>query len=218
MTVETDLAGNPRIRNAIVDLGAYEYQGALEPFATPVLLTGEPGVYVSYGANRHRLLWTAIENASAYELTYSADGGGTWSSVTFGTTSGIVRGLSYGDDMVYRVRALGTGDYCDSDWSVTRTFNVCPMDVDNDGDIGPTDLALVLNLWLKSEDDLEYRHYCDIDGDGDIGPTDRVFLKNNWLGESGSADLFYPRPLPAAADTVFDEFGSVDLEVDFDFF
>ena len=74
--------------------------------------------------------------------------------------------------MVYRVRALGTGDYCDSDWSVTRTFNVCPMDVDNDGD---------------------------------IGPTDRVFLKNNWLGESGSADLFYPRPLPAAADTVFDE-------------
>ncbi|MGI5832140.1 MAG: YDG domain-containing protein [Thermoguttaceae bacterium] len=190
----------------------------LRPLDAPTILTGDPGVYVSYGANRHRLLWTAIENASAYELTYSADGGGTWSSVTSGTTSGIVRGLSYGDDMVYRVRALGTGAYCDSDWSVTRTFNVCPMDVDNDGDIGPTDLALVLNLWLKSEDDAEYRHYCDIDGDGDIGPTDRVFLKNNWLGESGSADLFYPRPLPAAADTVFDEFGSVDLEVDFDFF
>ncbi|MGI5832704.1 MAG: YDG domain-containing protein, partial [Thermoguttaceae bacterium] len=186
----------------------------VEQLDAPTILTGDPGIYVSYGANRHQLLWTEVENASAYELSYSADGGATWNSVTSETTSGIVRSLTYGVDMTYRVRAVGVGAYLNSEWSEPRTFNVCPMDINNDGDIAPADRALLLNVWLTDNFDDDYRIYCDVDADGDIGPTDRAFLVANWLGSAGSEGLLYPPAL--AADIAFEEFASADLDANLD--
>ena len=181
------------------------------PLAAPTITTGR-GVYVSYGANRHLLQWSAVENASGYEVAYT-DGGTAWTLVSAEDTSAVIRGLTYGLDVDYKVRALGDGvSYADSDWSAVKTFNVCPMDINNDGDISGGDRTLLANSWLSEEGDDEYRYYADINGDGDIGGADRAYLSNNWLGEVGNDDLQYP---PAKrADAFFADFASADLDVD----
>ncbi|MGI5832589.1 MAG: YDG domain-containing protein [Thermoguttaceae bacterium] len=183
--------------------------------AAPTIQTGIRGVYVSGGANRHQIVWSEVANVSGYELSYTT-GGGAWTSLETTETRAVVLGLTYGTDVTYRVRALGTGSYTDSDWSPSKTFNVCPMDINNDGDISGGDRALLSSAWLAEEGDDEYRIYCDINGDGDISNGDRVFISRNWLSEAGDADLTYPPALQA--DAVFAEFASADLDVDLSVF
>ena len=212
VTTETDLAGNPRIVEGIVDLGAFEYTGLTEPLDSPTITTGSRGVYVSCGANRHKLQWTAVENASGYELAYSTDGN-AWTSVSATETAAVVSGLAYGQDVRYRVRALGTGSYTDSEWSEVKTFNVCPMDVNGDGDITGGDRAILAQSWLAEEGENDYIPAADVNGDGDVSNGDRAFLSANWLGETGDDDLIYPS-VRSAADIAFAVYDSGDLEVD----
>ena len=185
--------------------------------SAPTITTGNRGVYVSYGANRHYLQWSAVDNASGYELSYSANGG-AWTTVNAAETSAVVRGLTYGDNVTYRVRALGTGSYTDSDWSAAKTFSVCPMDINNDEDISGGDRTLLAQAWLSEEGEEGYEYYADINGDGDVGGADRAYLSNNWLlnVEDDADDLQYP---PAKrADAFFADFASADLDTDLDVF
>ena len=218
VTVETDIAGNPRVINGIVDIGAYEYGAAPVPVIldAPEISTGSRGVYPSCGANRHRIAWDAVENASCYELQYSTDGA-SWTAVSAAETAAVVTGLTYGQNVQYRVRALGTGSYTDSDWSEVKTFRVCPMDVNGDGDIAVGDHAILAQSWLSAEGDEDYVPAADINADGDVSPGDLVYLSNNWLAEAGDGDLTYPKPA-AAADIAFAAYGSGDLEADPDMF
>ncbi|MBR5415975.1 MAG: hypothetical protein IK105_08580 [Thermoguttaceae bacterium] len=215
---ETDLDGNPRIDNGIVDIGAFEYIGGFTPtpLDAPAILTGSRGIYVSYGANRHYIQWGAVAGASGYEVQYST-GGANWTSVSAAGTSAVITGLSYGADVTYRVRALGSGSYLDSGWSRTKTFNVCPMDVNNDGDISNGDRTIVANAWLSEEGDDDYRYYADINGDGEVTNPDRPFIGQNWNKEAGDADLLYPRALHAA-DAVFAEYDSAEIGAGTDLF
>ncbi len=173
--------------------------GEGEQLAAPAITTGTRGVYVSYGANRHYIQWSAVAHASSYEVQYTADGN-AWSTVAADGTAAVIRGLAYGADVTYRVRALGDGvSYTDSDWSRTKTFNVCPMDINNDGDIGGLDRNILAVSWGAEEGDDEYRFYADINADGDIGGLDRNFLGSNWGAEAGDDDLTYPRAVRALA-------------------
>ncbi|MBR2694066.1 MAG: hypothetical protein IKE69_07605 [Thermoguttaceae bacterium] len=191
-------------------------QGGGEQLAAPTITTGNRGVYVSYGANRHNIQWGAVANASGYEVQYTV-GGSTFGSVSVTDAYAVINGLAYGTDVTYRVRALGDGvSYTDSEWSASKTFNVCPMDINNDGDISGSDRNLLASSWLSEEGDDEYQYYADINGDGDVSGADRNFISNNWLGEAGDDDLTYPRPL--AADAVFAAYEAGDLDVDFDVF
>ncbi|MBO7725829.1 MAG: fibronectin type III domain-containing protein, partial [Thermoguttaceae bacterium] len=217
VTAETDLAGNPRIVGDIIDLGSYEYQGSgPQQLASPTILTGSMGIYVSHGANRHQIQWNAVENAVGYELTYTSDNRDGWTSVITPETSAVVIGLAYGNEVSYRVRALGEGSFTDSDWSEGKTFNVCPMDINNDGDIGGIERVILAQSWLAKEGDDDYIPAADIDGNGDVVGTDRAFLANNWLNEVGIDDMIYPRPL--AADLVFAVYESGELDADLNVF
>ncbi|MBO7726349.1 MAG: right-handed parallel beta-helix repeat-containing protein, partial [Thermoguttaceae bacterium] len=213
---EFDIAGNPRIVGGVVDIGAHEYVGSLTPLGAPVITSGSRGIYISCGANRHYLQWGAVAGASGYEVQYST-GGSSWTSVSTTGTGAVIAGLTYGADVTYRVRALGTGSYTDSAWSGTKTFNVCPMDVNGDGDISGGDRSIVALMWLAEDGDDNYQSYADINGDGEISGPDRQFIGGNWTKEAGDADLLYPRAL-RAADAAFAEYASAEPDVDSDLF
>ena len=211
-------AGEGVFADSELDFGSVTFTveaGGGEQLAAPVITTGNRGVYVSYGANRHLIQWGAVANASGYEVGYTV-GGSSWQTVRVTDVNAVINGLAYGTDVTYRVRALGTGSYTDSDWSASKTFNVCPMDINNDGDISGSDRNLLSSSWLSEEGDDEYQYYADINGDGDVSGADRNFISNNWLSEAGDDDLTYPRPL--AADAVFAAYEAGDLDVDFDVF
>ena len=202
----TDLAGNARIVNEIVDIGAFEYPHH-DPISltTPTMITGDNGVWVSNGANRHEITWTPSENASSYELAYSTDEN-QWTTIRTERTNAIVTNLPYGANIAYRVRALGTELYADSEWSSSRTFNVCPMDINGDGDISGVDRVFLISHWLSEEGDDNFRPYCDINGDGNISNPDLLYIIANWLAEAGHHNLIYPPPL--VADMIFSGYDS----------
>ena len=133
-----------------------------------------------------------------------------------GETSVVITGLTDGDNVAYRVRALGTGLYVDSAWSASKEFFVCPMDVNGDGDISGLDRVYLSKVWLAEKGDENYLYYADIDGNGDISGPDRVYLVKNWLAEVSEEGLVYPRA--RAADQVFAAYDSGDIEVDLDIF
>ena len=174
--------------------------------ATP----GIPALAVtSYGANRQLVAWTDA-GASSYTVAYTADGE-TWTEVTVEGTSTVITGLTYGANMTYKVKAVG-GDFSD-----TVTLNVCPMDIDGNGDISQLDYQLLRNAYLSEEGDDNWNPAADIDGDGVVGPADYSYLRANWLKDDTDSDLAYPAAL-ADLDAAFESLDADDLGVDFDVF
>ena len=112
---------------------------------------------------------------------------------------------------------MGTGDFTDSPWSAVSTFNVCPMDINGDGDISVGDRVLLASSWLSEEGDEEYRYYADIDGDGGVTVLDRSYLASNWLAAAGDEDLIYPAPKSLLDDLFAEEFDDLLGGDDFDF-
>ncbi|MBR5415346.1 MAG: hypothetical protein IK105_05365, partial [Thermoguttaceae bacterium] len=185
-----------------------------EPLETPTIITGTGGVNVSFGANRHRLQWTEISDAWWYEVRYSIDGN-DWTVFSTEETGAVIDNLPYGSEVAYSVRAMSDGSYADSEWSGPKTFSVCPMDINGDGDISGADRAILAGAWLSEEGDEGYRYDADINGDGEVANSDRLFISQNWNKEAGDDDLVYPR---AAADAAFGEYEPGDFGFDQDVF
>ncbi len=212
-----DAAGGSRFCGFAIDLGAYEYQeSSAVPLDPPGIISGRNAEYVSCGANRHRIAWNAVENAVGYELAYSSGGGTNWISVPTTETSAVVGGLTYGSEMIYRVRALGSGSFENSAWSPVKVFSVCPMDINGDGDISGADRTVLAGVWLAEEGDENFLAAADINGDGEITGADRSFLSGNWLNEAGEDEMFFPRP--KAADAAFAGYEPGGLDVGGDLF
>ena len=132
------------------------------------------------GGATHIVTWTEVDNAAAYRLSYSADGL-TWQTLTTTEISAEVGGLVFGENMQYRVRAVGSDGYADSNWSTVSSFYVCPVDVDGDGFVGPGDYALMSSAWFSNPGGANWNAACDLDGDGFVGPGDLSYLSGVWF-------------------------------------
>ena len=211
--IKYDLSGGSRVVSRIIDLGAYEYQSELPD----VLDTPEKTKASSYGVNRHQVTWAAVDHAEKYVVRWSVDRT-VWNEVSCENNSVVITGLMYGSEVCYRVKAVAEG-YADSDYSEIVSLNVCPMDINGDGDISNVDYVMMAHAWLTEEGDSDWDPRCDINGDGNISGADRVLLAVNWLKEVGDDDLVYP-PVQIALDAAF-ESGSFDddfLKFDLDIF
>lgn len=202
-----DLEGNGRIYGITVDLGAYEYHPKAKLEAPTGVKTA------SGGANRLRLSWDAVDNASGYTVYWSGNQT-SWSQAFSGSNAMRITGLTYGQTYYFRVKALGNGvNWTDSDFSATVTGLVCPIDIDGDGFIGPGDYGFLSANWFISEGSANWDERCDIDGDGFIGPGDYGFLSVNWFQMADSPSIVYP-PALAAAVSSEDIFASLDAELE----
>ena len=204
VTTETDLTGNPRIVNEIVDLGAYEFAVPAQKLDAPAILNNSRNTFISYGANRHNVVWSDIGHAAAYEFGYSANGGSTWTYVQTPYANYLLTGLTYGAEMTYRVRALSGAGYIDSEWSEAKSFAVCPMDINGNGDISAADRTALAAAWLSEEGDANFLPAADINGDGEVSAVDRLVMSADWLKDASDPALLYPRPL--AADAAFADY------------
>jgi hypothetical protein len=120
-----DLAGNPRVFNDRIDIGAYEFQG---DFVTPVLpdtpLLSTPENGADEVVQPVTLQWLAAEHADGYRVQLQT-AGGDFSVLLFdevteetGITLPVLDELT---EFEWRVQAL-TGPYDESDWSAVWSF------------------------------------------------------------------------------------------------
>ncbi len=189
VATSTDLAGNTRIVGARVDLGAYEIQNSPTALSAPEILTGMPGESAAYGLGRQRIVWTKVDGASGYELSYTEDGI-WWTSTVVHQTSQIISNLKNGTLVQYKVRALGDGQASEtSPWSEVKSFYVSPFDIDGDGMAGPEDYAAISKSWMSVTDGENWDPRCDVDGDGFVGPGDFALFSANWMKDS---DFVFP--------------------------
>ena len=148
---------------------------------------------VSTGNNTYKVVWDEMPGTLNYELAWSSDQGATWSRLITAEPRGTVSGLDYGTTFVCRVRALGDGvNTATGNWSAETTLKVNPVDIDQDGFIGPGDYALLSTAWFSTDGSENWDPRFDVDGDGFIGPGDFTYLSANWFRSTDSGDFIYP--------------------------
>jgi hypothetical protein len=91
-------------------------------------------------------------------------GGATWAAVTVDDYEGI------GEQLAERV--LERHEEC----LLLTTPPQCPADLDDDGDVGASDLAILLGAWGPCSGTCP----ADLDDDGDVGASDLAILLGAW--------------------------------------
>ena len=156
------------------------YIAPAEPTGSVQLAAPSLSRVTAGGGFSHYVAWTAVENATGYQLAFSTDGE-NWESLTTDGTSAFLSDLVCGNRVSYRVRALKSGGSAASEWSAVQSLYVCPVDVDGDGFIGPGDRALLSQAWFSNEESEDWNPACDIDGDGFVGPGDLSYVSETWF-------------------------------------
>ncbi len=113
---ETDLAGNTRVYNSAVDLGAFEDQGEVQQLGKPTLTIARR-LY-----NRIKIAWESVANADSYNLYYrktpspeeTGDEFSLYQNVTdtFATVNDLDGNTSYD---FYVIAVPSSSSYCDSE-------------------------------------------------------------------------------------------------------
>ena len=97
----------------------------LSPASSCSTTLSTPSVTPTAGDKQIMLTWASIVHASSYSVTCT--GGGTIGSIGGTTTkSCIITGLTNGTEYTWKVKAIGTGIYCDSEEASGNTTPTAP--------------------------------------------------------------------------------------------
>jgi len=137
----TDLAGNSRIINGTVDIGAYEYDGAFAPanFRS-----------ISQTANSVTLEWTAQDNLTGYTLEYKKSTDSKWTTWTpapgSSASSATITDLTANTAYIFRLTATNASGSAFSETSATTPPIPiqASLDLDGDGVVDERDANLLL--------------------------------------------------------------------------
>ena len=125
------------------DYSDYESATTKTKLATPTLSVG------TITATSAALSWNKIDNATEYVIERTANGGGTWTTaetITNGSTTSTTVSASANTSYLFRIKAIGTGTYCDSDISATEPVLTLPDAPKNfSGTPGMDSVALTWN-------------------------------------------------------------------------
>ncbi|MGL6193375.1 MAG: fibronectin type III domain-containing protein, partial [Thermoguttaceae bacterium] len=119
----TDLEDNPRIKNDVVDLGCYEYQGGVVlPPSVPTNIQ-----LTALNQNEIEIKWSAVTDAISYNVEWSSNGISGWSSagaVSAPTITMMHSGRTANTTYYYRICAVGAGG--SYDWSNVYSVTTAP--------------------------------------------------------------------------------------------
>ncbi len=119
----TDIAGNNRIAGNSVDVGAYEYGS--DPYVDTTPLNAPTLTAEALGSSKIELTFDNLDsNASGYVYQFSTTDGAwsedAWVSAELSETGTLtVDGLAANTTYYFVAKAVGTGDYVDSEVSVS---------------------------------------------------------------------------------------------------
>ena len=123
--------------------------------SAPILAIGTPT------SDSVPLSWNAIAGASGYEIEKSDDNGNSWSLVETiangSTTSTTAFDLMANTDYLFRIKATGTGQYSDSDYSATQSATTLVSGIPQVNAVGQS--GSVLLTWEAIADATAYRVY-----------------------------------------------------------
>ena len=162
--ITTDLAGNARIHNDIVDIGAYEYGStpSTTQLSAPTNLTA-----TSKNANTITLNWTATPNATGYIIQYATNSTFTDTQTKTATsTTTDITNLTTNTTYYFRIIATGTGTYTDSNPSTPATaVPTAPLvpaadPVKTTGIKSNASISTITLTWTNNDKNAEYVIVC----------------------------------------------------------
>ncbi|MFM7052713.1 MAG: M14 family zinc carboxypeptidase [Planctomycetota bacterium] len=167
--------------------GAADVDGGTTTLVSPVLNASDPNAFVSYRRWYSNNLGGA-PNEDSMPVQISGDGGATWitlETVTENAGAWVEKSFRVSDFIApsanarlrFVARDLGTGSLVEAGVDFVRVLTAgCPAnpaDINGDGTIDASDLAIMLGNWGSPG-------VGDLNGDGTVGGPDLTILLGSW--------------------------------------
>lgn len=189
--------GEPTCQDNYIDLhngGCLADKVHFSPISLGETICGETGIFNNGQDNVPEFDWYQVEVPRAMEITWTMQSEstiGTWildgnfgcpgevltqSAATecfeFTIAADVEPGIYW---LVVATVAFTDESICGAKYTATAGPALCPADLDSDGNVGTSDLLILLGQWGSDPGGPP-----DIDGDGTVGTSDLLILLANW--------------------------------------